>query len=109
MIDELKERLRRFRDDRNWGQFHTPKDLAVSVSIEAGELLEIFQWRPADQPLTEEDRRSAEDEIADVFIYLLMLAERLNIDLLDAARRKVDSNEQRFPVTKSFGIAKPPK
>lgn len=109
MISELTERLRKFRDERDWGQFHTPKDLAISVSVEASELLEIFQWNPADQVLDKHERRAAEDEIADVFIYLLMLADRLGVDVVAAAHRKVEANELRFPLAKSRGIAKPSK
>lgn len=109
MIEDLAARLKRFRDDRNWRQFHNAKDLAISVSIEASELLEIFQWKPADQPLDDEATNAAAEEVADVFLYLLMLCDELDIDLIAAAESKIERNEARFPVERSFGVAKPPK
>jgi NTP pyrophosphatase (non-canonical NTP hydrolase) len=109
VIDALAARLKRFRDDRNWSQFHNPKDLAISVTVEASELLEIFQWRSANEPLDREATDAAADEIADVFLYLLMLCNELDVDLLSAAEKKIELNEGRFPVERSFGVAKPPK
>lgn len=95
------------RDERNWSQFHTAKNLAISVSVEAGELLELFQWRKEgaapDQAIVEK----AAGEAADVFLYLLLLCDHLGIDLLDAADAKIDRNEDRFPIATSYGVAKP--
>lgn len=106
-IDELTERLRAFRDARNWGQFHTAKDLAISISVEAAELLEIFQWRvetvEPDGALIEK----ATGEVADVFLYLLLLCDKLGIDLVVASETKIAKNEIRFPVNTAFGVAKP--
>lgn len=106
-LERLIDRLRRFRDDRDWSQFHTAKDLAISISVEAAELLELFQWRgeriEADATLVEK----AASEAADVFLYLLLLCDQLDVDLLSAASAKIDRNEKRFPVTTSFGVAKP--
>lgn len=108
MLEQIISRLRAFRDERGWRQFHTPKDLAISVSVEAGELLEIFQWQEPRQQLSEKEAASVREEAADVFLYLLMLCEALDIDLAEAANRKIDANERRFPVETSFGVAKPP-
>jgi NTP pyrophosphatase (non-canonical NTP hydrolase) len=101
--------LRSFRDRRDWAQFHTPKDLAISVSVEAGELLELFQWAPAHAAPSESLIKDAASEAADVLIYLMLFADRLGFDLLDAANSKVAENERRFPEAQSFGVAKPAK
>ena len=106
-IEELTRRLRAFRDARNWGQFHTPKDLAISISVEAAELLEIFQWRTDATELDESLVKKATDEAADVFLYLLLLCDRLGIDLVEAGESKITRNESRFPVDTAFGVAKP--
>jgi NTP pyrophosphatase (non-canonical NTP hydrolase) len=98
-IDILTKRLRRFAKDREWEKFHSPKNLAVSVCIEAGELLENFQWKDT------QDRDIA-PEIADVFIYLLVLADTMGIDLIAATRAKIDSNAIRYPIEKCKGSCK---
>ncbi len=103
----LLDRLRRFRDERNWAQFHSPKNLAISVSVEAGELLELFQWRAESLVLTESEVGSASSEIADVYLYLLLLSDALGIDMVEAAHAKITRNEQRFPVDEAKDIAKP--
>jgi NTP pyrophosphatase (non-canonical NTP hydrolase) len=100
-IRELHQRLAEFRDRRNWKRFHTPKDLAISISIESAELLELFQWKSERD--VEEARGSREfsdaaaDEIADVLIYLVLLAGELGIDPIEAAIAKISANEERFP------------
>jgi len=100
-IDELLSRLRAFSDARDWGQFHTPKNLAMALSGEVGELIALFQWlTPAESAAIMSDDSTApdvRDEIADVFIYLVRLADVLGIDLLDAAHQKMLRNETRFP------------
>jgi NTP pyrophosphatase (non-canonical NTP hydrolase) len=106
-VQDVIERLRKFRDDRNWAQFHTPKDLAISTSIEAGELLEVFQWKSAEAPIDLGTIEAVRSEAADVLLYLLLLCDALGVDLVDAAHRKIDRNEVRFPVATSVGIAKP--
>lgn len=108
-MDDLLRRLHSFRDRRDWAQFHTPKDLAISVSVEAGELLELFQWQPPGAPLDPGVAEMVAAEAADVFIYLLLLSDRIGFDLLTAANQKVNENELRFPEAQSFGVAKPPK
>jgi len=100
-VAQLHARLVDFRDRRNWKRFHTPKDLALSVSIESAELLELFQWKSDDEISTMARdpafAEAASDEIADVLIYLVLLAGELGIDPLAAAMRKVLTNEKRFP------------
>jgi NTP pyrophosphatase (non-canonical NTP hydrolase) len=108
-LEDLLARLQSFRDRRDWAQFHTPKDLAISASVEAGELLELFQWRPGDAPLDPDFVAKVASEAADVLIYLVLLADRMEFDLLSAANAKIDENECRFPEAQSFGVAKPSK
>lgn len=88
--------LRRFVDDRNWDQFHTPANLAASISIEAGELLECFQWDRS-------DTGSAIEELADVLIYCYLLAGKLGIDPEEIMMAKINLNEQKYPIDKSWG------
>jgi len=106
-VGRLFERLRKFRDDRQWSQFHTPKDLAVSVSIEAAELLEIFQWRPADATIDPAAVDAIQEEVADIILYLALLCDLIGVDPIAAAHSKIDRNEKRFPVNSSRGVAKP--
>lgn len=103
-MDELLEALRNFRDERDWAQFHTPKDLAVSISIEAGELLELFQWRRDGHDIGEIDVAHVADEASDVVIYALLLFDRLGLDPKREVLAKIALNAQRFPVDKSYGV-----
>ncbi|MCE7004902.1 nucleotide pyrophosphohydrolase [Kibdelosporangium philippinense] len=100
-LAELTTRLRDFAKARDWEQFHTPKNLAMALSGEAGELLSLFQWLTPEQAMramSDPDlAASIEDEIADVFIYLTRLADVLDVDLVKVANAKVDRNETRFP------------
>lgn len=100
-ISELHARLVDFRDRRDWKKFHRPKDLALSVSIESAELLELFQWKTDDEIEAAKAQgklaEAASDEIADVLIYLVLLAGELGIDPVAAARAKIERNEKRFP------------
>lgn len=108
-IESLQSDLRRFADEREWGQFHTPKNLACALSVEAAELLEHFQWLTEAQSwaLDEAKRSEVADEMADVFLYLLQLSMRLDIDLVAAARRKMIANAKKYPVGHTRGrIAK---
>ena len=105
-ITDLLIRLRSFRDARNWQQFHSSKNLAISVSIEASELLELFQWELESGSTNSQLKTRVEDEAADVFLYLLMLCDKLGVDLIQAANNKIDTNEIRFPVSRSYGIPK---
>jgi NTP pyrophosphatase (non-canonical NTP hydrolase) len=95
----LQQRVREFALARDWERFHTPKNLAMALVAEAGELVEQFQWLTPDEStsLREEQRRAVEDEVADVLIYLVRLADVLGIDILSAAAAKIERNEARFP------------
>ncbi|MBZ2407341.1 nucleotide pyrophosphohydrolase [Streptomyces albidoflavus] len=99
--EELQKRLARFAAARKWGQYHTPKNLAAALSVEASELLEIFQWlTPEQAAAVMDDPDSAfrvRDEVADVLAYTLQLCEVLGIDALEALAAKIDRNERRFP------------
>ncbi|MBQ6492248.1 MAG: nucleotide pyrophosphohydrolase [Erysipelotrichaceae bacterium] len=97
--EELKQKVRRFNEDRDWDQFHSPDNLAKSVAIEAGELLECFQWN------SDYDLEAVSDEMADVFVYLLDLADRLGVDLVEVSDRKMDKNALKYPVDKAKGKA----
>jgi dCTP diphosphatase len=98
-VDRLEDRLRRFRDERDWSRFHSASHLAVAVAVEAAEVLEHFLWiNDADADSTAVANREAlAEELADVLIYLIYLADRVGIDLWEAAERKIDRNERRFP------------
>ena len=104
-LSDLRDRLRGFVAERDWDQFHTPKNLAAALVVEAGELLEHFQWLTADASRSLSARQLAQvrDETADVLIYLVRLADKLDIDLLDAAREKMAKNALKYPVAKSRG------
>jgi dCTP diphosphatase len=107
-IDELQRRIREFARERDWEQFHTPKNLAMALSGEVGELVEILQWlTPEEAAAVMESERAAdvEDELADVLIYLLRLADVLDIDLLAAAGSKLVRNERRYPAREVRGRA----
>ncbi len=103
----LQARLARFRDDRDWAQFHGPENLAKAISVEAGELLELFLWATGegDEDALTSQRPAVEAELADVFIQCLNFANATGIDLVDAAARKIDLNEERYPVDKARGNA----
>ena len=100
-LEDLKNRIRKFNEDRDWDQFHNPDNLAKSISIEAGELLECFQWFNDTYKLDD-----VKDEMADVFVYLLDLADKLGVDLIDIANNKMDKNEAKYPIDKAKGNAK---
>ncbi len=106
-IANLTERLIAFRDERDWRQFHGLKNLLVALNLEAAELLELAQWKD-DQAMEEalqdtDFRRRLAEEMADVFIYLLLIGEHSGIDLLPAAAAKIDQNQAKYPVEKSRG------
>ncbi|ARU29193.1 nucleotide pyrophosphohydrolase [Cellvibrio sp. PSBB006] len=107
-LDEIIKKLRQFSLDREWDQFHSPKNLSMALAGEAGELLEILQWLTEEQSknLTHEQLLAIEDEIADVFLYLARFADILNINLFDAAENKISKNELKYPVDKVKGSAK---
>lgn len=98
-LEELNQRIKRFNDDRDWNQFHTPSNLAKSISIEANELLECYQWSE------DADIASVKEELADVMNYCLQLAQVLNVDIIDIIQAKMDKNEKKYPVDKAKGVA----
>ena len=97
-LEELKNRVRKFNDDRDWGQFHTPDNLAKSIAIEASELLECFQWSSKDF-----NKQDVCEEMADVYTYLLDLADVLDVDLIDITNDKMIKNEKKYPIEKAKG------
>ncbi|MHB8454934.1 MAG: nucleotide pyrophosphohydrolase [Acidiferrobacterales bacterium] len=103
----LIQRLREFADARDWEQFHSPKNLSMALIVEAAELVEHFQWVTEQQSLRlpAEKLAAVEQELADVFIYLVRIADRLGVDLIDAAWRKIEINERRYPAAEVRGKA----
>jgi dCTP diphosphatase len=103
-LDNLRERLRVFAADRDWEQFHTPKNLAMSVAIEAAEIMEHFQWLTPEQGanLDIAAKREVAYEIADVLLYLVRLADVMEIDMLAAAREKIELNALKYPAPRGI-------
>lgn len=101
-IEELIQKLKLFRDERDWKQFHNPKDLAIALSIEASELLETFLWKTYDQAEPEK----IQEELADVLAYALLLAESCNLDIKKIVEEKIEINKKKYPIEKSKGIGK---
>ena len=108
---KLRDRLRVFAADRNCDQFHNPKNLAMALIAEAGELVEPFQWLTEEQSkhLDSKQLSHVQDEVADVFIYLVRLADKLGIDLFESANEKIDLNNKRYPVSEAYGSAEKTK
>jgi len=104
----LRDALRRFAAERDWDQFHSPKNLAVALSVEAAELLEHFQWLTDEQSaaLSPETRARVGEEVADVLLYLIRLGDRLDLDLIACAREKLRRNAEKYPVEKARGNAR---
>ena len=104
-LDGLRDALRQFAADRDWDQFHSPKNLAMALSVESAELLEIFQWLTEEESrnLSPEARAAAAEEIADVLLYLVRIADKLGVDPVAAAQRKMIKNEQKYPADKARG------
>ena len=99
-FEEAAAKALAFREDRDWSQFHNPKDLALSICLEAAELLEVFQWSGADLEVAPK-AAEAKEELADVAIYCIYMADRLGVDLADAISDKIDANGEKYPVEKS--------
>ena len=106
-LQKIKSRIRRFSDERDWDQFHSAKNLSMALSVEAAEIVEHFQWLTEEQSdnLPQPTLDKVEAELADTFVYLLQLSDRLGIDLLDAAIKKMELNEAKYPVEKAKGKA----
>ncbi|MER2181484.1 MAG: nucleotide pyrophosphohydrolase [Desemzia incerta] len=96
------EKINEFRDDRDWRQFHNEKDLAISISLEASELLELFQWKTAKE-VNESNLERIKEELADVLIYSYMLADNLNLNIDSIIDEKLQKNNEKYPVSKSKG------
>jgi NTP pyrophosphatase (non-canonical NTP hydrolase) len=104
-IQDLLVRLRSFRDERDWGQFHDPKNLALALSIEAAELNELFLWKK-ESDLSQVDEGKLKDELADVFAYAIMLADHYGFDIPEIVKNKIEKNAAKYPVGLAKGSAK---
>ncbi|MCR5179025.1 MAG: nucleotide pyrophosphohydrolase [Lachnospiraceae bacterium] len=103
-IKELTEKIVAFRDARNWKQFHNPKDMAISIALEASELLEIFQWSGSDTEVdTDKKVAKIKEELADVLIYAFLMGNDLGLDIPEIINDKIDENNKKYPVEKAFG------
>lgn len=107
-IQQLQQRIRDFANARDWDQFHSPKNLSMALIAEAAELVEHFQWLTEEQSHNLPDNKltEVEHEMADIFVYLLRLADKLNIDLFEVSDRKIRLNEEKYPADKVRGSAK---
>ena len=101
---ETAEIVKKFRDDRNWRQFHNPKDLAISISLEASELLEIFQWSAGELECLDKIDR-VKEELADVLSYSILLADRYGLDLDEIIQAKMKRNAEKYPIEKAAGVS----
>ena len=107
-LDNLKARLQDFAKDRDWDQFHSPKNLSMALIAEAAELIEHFQWLTQEQSsnLPDDKLKQVEQELADILIYLVRIADKLDIDLIEAANKKVDMNKLKYPSSRVKGSAR---
>ena len=102
MTQETINQVLKFRDDRNWKQFHNPKDLAISISLEAAELLEVFQWS-ADDVICADKMDKIREELADVVNYCVLMADACGLDLDEIVQAKIQKNNEKYPVEKAYG------
>lgn len=107
-LEKLRDQLRTFAAERDWDQFHSPKNLAAALAVEAAELLEKFQWltEAQSQQLTPKALEDVQSEVADVLLYLIRLSDKLDIDLIAAANAKIVLNATKYPVDKAYGTSK---
>lgn len=98
-LEKLKERIDKFNKDRDWDQFHSPSNLAKSISIEAGELLECYQWNE------NADLEDVKEELADVMNYCIQLSMVLDVDIIDIMNKKMDKTEKKYPISKAKGVS----
>ncbi len=101
-ISEITAHLLEFRNERDWEQFHNPKDLALAINVEAGELLELFLWKNA----SEANIEKVKEELADVFAYAFLLADKYKVDVKQMVLEKIQKNAEKYPVDKAKGTAK---
>ncbi len=104
-MEYIKKKVIKFRDERNWWQFHNPKDLAISLSLEASELLENFQWKDSEESV-KQNLNNIREELADTLIYSILLANELNLDIEEIILDKLAKNEKKYPIEKAFGSNK---
>ena len=102
MKRETIDQVLKFRDERNWNQFHNPKDLAISICLEAAELLETFQWSGADTQC-DEKKDKIREELADVLNYCILMADACGLDMDEIVQDKIKKNAQKYPVEKAYG------
>lgn len=104
----LRDRLRKFAEERDWEQFHSPKNIAMALVVESGEVVEHFQWLTEEESrhVSEDKRESVSEELADVLLYLVRLADKLNVDLLEVATKKIETNHAKYPIQKSRGSSR---
>ena len=107
-MKELEQKLKKFAEDRNWGQYHSPKNLAIGISVEANELLELFIWQSESESrqITPKQLERIREEVGDVLIYLINFCRSVGIDPVECAHKKLAINEQKYPVGKSYGSSK---
>lgn len=101
-FDSLLQDLKKFRDERDWEQFHNPKDLALAINVEAGELLELYLWK---QP-GEADKEKVKEELADIFAFAILLADKYGFDVAEIIQEKIKKNAEKYPIDKAKGTAK---
>lgn len=99
IMKNVYEKIMEFRDQRDWKQYHDEKDLAISISLEANELLENFQWKSSEEALAT-SRQNIKEEMADVFIYLIQMADKMDVNLEEEVIRKLEKNAKKYPVSK---------
>lgn len=104
-MNKLEKKINDFRDERDWRKFHNEKDLAISISLEASELLELFQWNSSEETI-HNNINDVKDELADVLIYSMMLASNLDLSIDEIILNKLEKNNQKYPVSKSKGTKK---
>lgn len=104
-MDKIKLKLREFANQRNWNQFHNPKNLAMALGGEVGELLDIFQWLKDEESnldgISDKNLKKTKEELADIFLYLIRIADELDIDLIVEANNKIEINSQKYPIESS--------
>jgi NTP pyrophosphatase (non-canonical NTP hydrolase) len=108
-IDDILQKIKQFSKDRDWDQFHSIKNLVMALSVESSELVEIYQWLSEEESNNKTEqtiKKRAEEELADIFIYLLRIVDKLDINLQKAVEDKLEQNAEKYPVSKAFGNSK---